>query len=121
MLLETFVDPQRFAGTIYKAVNWIYVGDTKGFRRTRQGYSAMAQSPKMVFVKPLKSSAQALLSRPILKPAYRIGGPKIMLSAQPMQSLPHRNPQNPDHIRTQRLSELSSRRTSFCHPTGVHR
>jgi hypothetical protein len=31
VLLETFVDPQRFAGTIYKAANWIYVGDTKGF------------------------------------------------------------------------------------------
>jgi hypothetical protein len=47
------------------------VGDTKGFRRTRQGYSATAQSQKMVFVKPLKSKAQALLSRPILKAAYR--------------------------------------------------
>ncbi len=79
---ENFGDPQWFQGTIYKAANWIYVGNTKGFRRTRQGYSAIAQSPKMVFVKPLKSNAQALLSRPILKPAYRTGGPKIMLSAQ---------------------------------------
>jgi hypothetical protein len=43
----------------------------------------------MVFVKPLKSNAQALSSRPILKPAYRIGGAKIMLSAQQMQSLPN--------------------------------
>ena len=88
VLLETFVDPQRFQGTIYKAANWIYVGNTKGFNRTRQGYSATAQSPKMVFVKPLISDAQALLSRPILKPAYRTGGTKIMLSAQQMQSLP---------------------------------
>jgi hypothetical protein len=88
VLLETFVDPQRFQGTIYKAANWIYVGNTKGFRRTRQGYSTTAQSPKMVFVKPLKSNAQALLSRPILEPAYRTGGPKIMLSAQQMRSLP---------------------------------
>ena len=88
VLIETFVDPQRFQGTIYKAANWIYVGNTKGFRRTRHGYSATAQSPKMVFVKPLISNAQALLSRPILEPAYRIGGPKIMLSAQQMQSLP---------------------------------
>jgi hypothetical protein len=37
LLLETFVDPQRFHGTVYKASNWLYVGDTKGFRRTRQG------------------------------------------------------------------------------------
>ena len=34
LLLETFVDPQRFRGTIYKAANWIYVGDTKSFFRT---------------------------------------------------------------------------------------
>jgi len=100
-LLETFVDPQRFAGTIYKAANWIYVGNTKGFQRIRQGYSATAQSPKMVFVKPLISNAQALLSRPILKPAYRTGGPKIMLSAQQMKSLPDFFNQIPDPRRAQ--------------------
>jgi hypothetical protein len=101
VLLETFVDPQRFRGTIYKASNWIYVGDTKGFRRTRQGYSATAQSPKMVFLKPLISDAQALLSRPILEPAYHTGGPKIMLSAQQMQSLPHFFADIPDPRRAQ--------------------
>ena len=100
-LLETFVDPQRFQGTIYKAANWVYVGNTKGFHRTRQGYSATAQSPKMVFVKPLISDVQALLSRPILKPAYRTGGPKIMLSAQQMQSLPDFFNQIPDPRRAQ--------------------
>ncbi len=101
VLLETFVDPQRFQGTIYKAANWIYVGNTKGFNRTRQGYSATAQSPKMVFVKPLISDAQALLSRPILKPAYRTGGTKIMLSAQQMQSLPDFFADIPDPRRAQ--------------------
>jgi hypothetical protein len=101
VLLETFVDPQRFTGTIYKAANWIYVGNTKGFHRTRQGYSATAQSPKMVFVKPLISNAQALLSRPILKPAYRTGGPKIMLSAQQMETLPDFFNQIPDPRRAQ--------------------
>jgi len=30
LLLETFVEKQRFAGTCYKAANWIYVGDTLG-------------------------------------------------------------------------------------------
>jgi hypothetical protein len=28
--LETFVDKQRFAGTCYKAANWLYLGDTTG-------------------------------------------------------------------------------------------
>ena len=101
VLLETFVDPQRFHGTIYKADNWIYVGDTKGFHRTRQGYSATADSPKMVFVKTLTSNAQALLSQPILNPAYRTGGPKIMLGAQQMKSLPNFFADIPDPRRRQ--------------------
>ena len=30
VLLETFVDAEQFAGSCYKAANWIYVGKTKG-------------------------------------------------------------------------------------------
>ena len=101
LLLETFVDPQRFRGTIYKAANWIYVGDTKGFYRTRKGYSATATSPKMVFVKALTPDAKRLLSRPILEPAYRTGGSKIMLRAQQMQSLPEFFKDIPDPRRPQ--------------------
>lgn len=101
LLLETFVDPQRFRGTIYKAANWIYVGNTKGFHRIRKGYSATAQSPKMVFVKPLLPHTQTLLSRPVLEPAYHTGGTKIMLSAQQMQSLPSFFKEIPDPRRPQ--------------------
>jgi hypothetical protein len=68
LLLETFVDPSRFAGTVYKAANWIYVGDTKGFRRTSGGYSALAQTPKRVFVRPLQPHAHAHLAHPRLAP-----------------------------------------------------
>jgi len=46
LLLETFVDPQRFAGTVYRAANWSYLGHTRGYRRTRQGYSAKCYRPK---------------------------------------------------------------------------
>ena len=42
-----------------------------------------------------------VLVRPVLKPAYRIGGPKIMLSAQQMQSLPNFFADIPDPRRTQ--------------------
>jgi len=88
VLLETFVDPQRFRGTVYKADNWVYVGDTKGFRRTTLGYTATPQSPKMVFVKPLKANARELLSQTILPPPYSLGDSKIMLNADQMLSLP---------------------------------
>jgi hypothetical protein len=101
ILLETFVDPQRFYGTIYKAANWIYLGDTKGFRRTRDGYSAKTNSPKMVFVKPLAPHARIRLAQPILNPDYRIGGSKIMLTAQQMQSLPDFFADIPDPRRAQ--------------------
>lgn len=101
VLLETFVDPQRFSGTIYKAANWTYVGNTKGFQRTGKGYSSTCQSPKMVFLKPLVRNTQALLSQPTIDPAYRTGGSKIMLGAQQMQALPDFFKQIPDPRRAQ--------------------
>jgi hypothetical protein len=66
LLLETFVDPQRFRGTVYRAANWVYVGNTRGFRRTRFGYTATPQSPKMVFVQPLQADARGLCGPPSL-------------------------------------------------------
>jgi hypothetical protein len=101
VLLETFVDPQRFQGTVYKAANWLYVGDTKGFRRIRQGYTATASSPKMVFIKPLQVDARVLLCQAILQPPYRTGGSKMMLNAQQMQSLPCYFAEIPDPRRAQ--------------------
>jgi uncharacterized protein DUF4338/DDE family transposase len=87
LLLETFVDP-RFHGTVYRAANWLYLGLTRGYSRTRQGYSNTVHSPKKVFVKSLQSDARAVLSQPLLTFPYRQGVPKIMLSAQQMRSLP---------------------------------
>ncbi len=43
LLLETFIDPTRFQGTLYKASSWLYVGDTQGFRRTQHGYCVVVQ------------------------------------------------------------------------------
>ena len=87
VLLETFVDP-RFQGTVYRAANWSYLGLTRGYRRTRQGYSATVQSPKKVFVRALQSDTRTVLSQPLLPSPYRQGVAKIMLSAQQMRSLP---------------------------------
>ncbi len=38
LLLETFVEKDRFAGTCYKAANWIHVGETKGYGKTKQSH-----------------------------------------------------------------------------------
>jgi len=48
VLLETFVDPQRHRGTVYRAANWMYIGNTRGYRRTHAGYTNTPQTPKMV-------------------------------------------------------------------------
>jgi len=88
LLLETFVDPTRFAGTLYKADNWHCAGFTKGYRRMGNGYSQREHTPKMIFVRPLHSNAQSLLAQPILSEIYRHGKTKIMLTAQQMQDLP---------------------------------
>jgi hypothetical protein len=63
LLLETFFDPRRFHGTIYRAANWRYVGDTRGYRRTRTGYSAELSAAKHAFVRPLHAQAKTRLCR----------------------------------------------------------
>jgi len=88
LLLETFVDPTRFVGTIYRAANWRYVGDTRGYKRVRGGYSATPQTPKRVFVQPLQRTTRTLLSHPLLDERYQTGAPRMKLSAAHMQALP---------------------------------
>jgi hypothetical protein len=87
-LLETFVDPRFFSGTSYRAANWLQVGETRGFRRIRAGYSNSTHAPKLVFVRPLIAHAQARLAHAVLDPRYHHGAPKLMLSAEQMRSLP---------------------------------
>lgn len=63
-LLETFVDRQRFAGTCYRAANWIYLGQTKG--RGRQGPSGqtLSTSIKDIYVRPLHRNFRRHLTLP---------------------------------------------------------
>lgn len=88
LLLETFVDPTRFSGTIYRAANWQYVGDSRGYQRIRGGYSHTRQTPKRVFVQPLQRNSRRLLSRPRLNDRYRTGVPRMKLTADQMRALP---------------------------------
>ena len=87
LLLETFVDPQRFHGGVYRAANWIELGLTQGYRRTREGYSKQADAPKRVFVRPVCRDPQTQLTHPDHDHFQLSGAPKIMLNAQQMRSL----------------------------------
>ena len=59
-----------------------------GHPLVRGGYSAAPAAPKLVFVRPLVADARARLTRPALHPIDRPGGPKAMISADTMRSLP---------------------------------
>jgi hypothetical protein len=88
VLVETFVDPDKFLGTVYKASNWLYIGDTKGFSRKEAGYTKARGNSKMIFVKPLHRDAKRILSEPILQDSYQTGGVGMKIKAEHMRSLP---------------------------------
>jgi len=56
-LIETFVDPQRFRGTCYRAANWQRLGQTRGFARRAQDYYLDRRHPKELWVYPLGRGA----------------------------------------------------------------
>jgi Domain of unknown function (DUF4338) len=60
-VLETFVDGNRFKGTCYKAANWLYIGQTKGYKKSG-GCHQNSQAPKMVFVYPVKQTLRQALT-----------------------------------------------------------
>jgi len=57
LLLETLVDPARYAGTCYRAANWIEAGQTTGRGRNDREHQRHGQSPKTVFLLPLTKNA----------------------------------------------------------------
>ena len=62
VLLETFVERERFAGTCYRAANWTCVGQTQG--RGKLGDHRLGQVPiKTVWVYPLTKDFRVQLSR----------------------------------------------------------
>ena len=52
VLLETFVEKPRFAGTCYKAANWQYLGDTQG-RGKLDTLHRKTQPIKSIWIYPL--------------------------------------------------------------------
>jgi hypothetical protein len=60
VLVETFVERDRFRGTVYQAANWQRVGVTQG--RTRQDRDYSLQVPiKEIYVYPLKKNFRKVL------------------------------------------------------------
>lgn len=61
VLVETLVDRQRFAGTCYRAANWIEVGTTSGRGRMDRHHQRHAAAPKAIFLYALQRAPRAAL------------------------------------------------------------
>ncbi len=89
VLVETFVDPKRFRGACYRAANWIEVGLSKGFGRSRLDFYQLHKQPKSIFLYPIypracqdlrapvEAGALAPFDRPAKKPIYPFKGDQV--------------------------------------------
>jgi hypothetical protein len=60
--LETFVDPERFRGTCYRAANWVLLGNTTGRGKQSNSY-VPNRSIKQILGYPLTKQFRELLGR----------------------------------------------------------
>lgn len=61
LLLETLVDGSRFAGTCYRAANWIYLGKTQGRGRMDRDHAGHGRAVKDIYIYPLGRNARRRL------------------------------------------------------------
>ena len=61
LVAESFVDPQQFQGTCYKASGWTLLGHTQGNRRARQDFYLPHDRPKQLWVRELQPGARTIL------------------------------------------------------------
>jgi len=69
LVVETFVDPEQFQGTVYTAQGWQELGLTDGWGRVRRDFYVQHDKPKRLFVKELARKARRSLQAEQLKPA----------------------------------------------------
>lgn len=69
VLVETFVDPEQFCGTVYSANGWQELGLTDGFGRVRRDFYTQHNKPKRLFARELCRNARRSLAADKLKPS----------------------------------------------------
>lgn len=72
VLVETFVDPEQFCGTVYSASGWHELGQTDGFGRVRRDFYVQHHKPKRLFARELCRHARRSLQADQLKPALAL-------------------------------------------------
>ena len=95
-LAETFVDPQYFKGTCYKAQGWTLLGYTRGFAKCANRYYPHNR-PKMVFIRLVVPDGKRKLSEPYLDVhSARKEVKPMKLSLKQAEALKERLSQIPD-------------------------
>jgi hypothetical protein len=96
-LVETFVDPQQFHGTVYRAGGWVELGTTSGWGRVGRDYYVRHNRPKQLFVRELGRNARRGLQAERLKAAWApveaTVAPRCTQSVRELRSLV-------DHLKT---------------------
>ncbi len=67
LVVETFVDPAQFCGTVYTANGWQELGLTDGWGRRQRDYYVKHDQPKRLFVRALAQNACRSLQAEHLK------------------------------------------------------
>jgi hypothetical protein len=87
LLAETFVDPERFEGTCYRAAGWTEAGATAGHRRAGRDYYEPGAGLKSVWLKALRPDAAVRLRGPLaaLPPECRAAQPVAAMGVLPVK------------------------------------
>lgn len=103
LVVETFVDPERFQGVVYRAAGWSELGLTKGHGRTRRDYYEAHDRPKRLFARELVKHARRSLQAEHLRPALAAVEAKVpvrsTLKADALKSLSDRFRAVPEYRR----------------------
>ncbi|MGA2555649.1 MAG: ISAs1 family transposase [Verrucomicrobiota bacterium] len=101
LVVETFVDPEQFCGTVYTASGWQELGPTDGFGRQRRDFYVKHNKPKRLFGRELCRDARRSLAADQLKPALALveakTGPRTDRSPAQIRSLVERLKTLPDY------------------------
>jgi hypothetical protein len=91
VVVETFVDPEQFCGTVYTANGWEELGKTDGSGRHQRDYYVRHDKPKRLFVRALCRNARRSLQAEHRKPALAVveakTGPQSRHTVQQIRSI----------------------------------
>jgi hypothetical protein len=76
-VVETFVDPAQFCGTVYTASGWTELGQTDGWGRRQRDYYVKHDKPKRLFVRALHRNSCRRLQAEHLKPDLALVEAKV--------------------------------------------